>query len=224
MTPLEWLAAEIRRRKHPDRPLKVAIDGRCASGKTSLADALALRLRADGFDVLRPSVDGFHHPKAYRYRQGEYSAAGYYEDAFDYAAIVAHLLGPLSGSTFPTSCRQASHDVRTDVAIDDEVRVSAHTVLLFDGVFLFRPELNSYWDFRVLLDVDAATAVARAVERDGRVGGGPADVIRRKYDVRYEPAWRMYCERGDPEANADVVIANSDVSQPRFLKGGTAYI
>jgi uridine kinase len=214
---LDWLAGEIRRRKSADRPLKVGIDGRCASGKTYLADSLAPRLRACGFEVLRPSVDGFHHPKAYRYRKGEYSAIGYYEDAFDYAAVVSHLLQPLSGSTFPVTCRRASHDVRTDVAVDDPVAVSGDAVLLFDGLFLFRPELNAYWDFRVLLHVDPATSVSRAVERDQ----GPdasADVVRRKYDVRYEPAWLMYCELESPDSKADVVIDNTDVQGPVILK------
>ena len=218
---LTWFADEIRRRKPADLPLKVAIDGRCASGKTLVADSLAPRLRAHGFEVLRPSVDGFHHPKAHRYRQGEYSAAGYYEDAFNYAAVVSHLLGPLSGSAFPVLCRNASHDLRTDAAVDDPIAVSSNAVLLFDGVFLFRRELNAYWDFRVLLDVDASTSVERAVERD--VGPNTdADVVRRKYDVRYEPAWRMYCELEQPEVKADVIIDNRDVAEPRFLKGGPA--
>jgi uridine kinase len=217
---LDWLVQEIRRRKREARPLKAAIDGRCASGKTMLADALAPRLRACGFEVLRPSVDGFHQPRAYRYRQGEYSAAGYYEDAFDYAAVVSHLLEPLSGSVFPVICRSASHDVRTDVALDVPIEVSSTAVLLFDGVFLFRRELNAYWDFRILLDVDAATSVARAVVRDA----GPdaaSDVVRRKYEMRYEPAWGMYCERESPESKADVVIDNREVATPRLLKGGS---
>jgi uridine kinase len=214
-----WLAEEIRRRKRTDRPLKVAIDGRCASGKTSLADAIAPRLRPYGFEVLRPSVDGFHHPKAYRYRQGEYSAAGYYEDAFDYGAVVSFLLQPLSGPQFPAVCRRASHDVRTDAAIDDVIDVSADAVLLFDGLFLFRCELNLYWDLRVLLHVDAETSVVRAVERDAGPDAAP-DVVRLKYERRYEPAWQMYCERESPEIKADVIIDNCDFAGPRFLKGG----
>ena len=214
---LDWFVGEIRRRKSATRPLKVGIDGRCASGKTFLADSLAPRLRAHGFDVLRPSVDGFHHPKAHRYRKGEYSAIGYYEDAFDYAAVVSHVLQPLSGSTFPVVCRRASHDVRTDVAIDDPIEVSADAVLLFDGVFLFRSELNAYWDLRVLVHVDPATSVSRAVERDQ----GPdaaADVVRRKYELRYEPAWLMYCGLELPELKADVVIDNTDFERPRIVK------
>jgi uridine kinase len=217
---LEWLAAEIHRRKRPNRALKVGIDGRCAAGKSTLADLLAPLVRAPGFDVLQPSVDGFHHPREYRYRKGEYSAAGYYEDAFDYAAIVASLLEPLSGTDFPVTCRHASHDVRTDIPIDASIVASADTVLLFDGVFLFRPELNAYWDLRILVHVDATTSVSRAIERDSGIVGA-ADLVRRKYDSRYEPAWLMYCAREAPETKADVIIDNQEFDRPRVLKGAS---
>jgi uridine kinase len=219
---LDWLVGEIRRRKPANRPLKVGIDGRCASGKTFLADSLAPHLRACGLEVLRPSVDGFHHPKEYRYRKGEYSAAGYYEDAFDYAAVVSYLLQPLSGTTFPVVCRRASHDVRTDASIDDSIAVSAGTVLLFDGLFLFRHELNAHWDFRVLLHVDPATSVSRAIARDQGPDASP-DVVRRKYELRYEPAWLRYCELETPDAKADVEVDNTDFERPLILRaGGTA--
>jgi uridine kinase len=218
---LRWLVDEICRRKQTGRPIKVGIDGRCASGKTALADTLAPLVRGRGFEVLRPSVDGFHQPKAYRYRQGEYSATGYYEDAFDYGAIVTHLLSPLSGKQFPAVCRQASHDLRTDVPIDASIRVSADSVLLFDGVFLFRRELDAYWDFRILVHVGSATSVSRAIERDAG-GIGEVEIVRAKYEKRYEPAWLMYDARDEPRRKADVIIDNEDFAQPRFLKGGFA--
>ena len=90
---LAFLAAEIVARKEKSRPLKVGIDGRCAAGKSVLADELASTLAAAGLDVLHPSVDGFHHPRAHRCRKGEYSARGYYEDGFDYQTVIDRLLG-----------------------------------------------------------------------------------------------------------------------------------
>jgi uridine kinase len=220
MPVLEWLADEICRKKQPGRVLKVGIDGRCAAGKSMLADALAPLVRAHGFEVLRPSVDGFHHPRAYRYRQGEDSAVGYYEDAFDYRAIADVLLDPLSHTEFPVVCKHASHDVRTDVAIDALISVSDNTVLLFDGVFLFRPELNPYWDLRILVHVGAATSLSRAIERDtGSLGS--ADVVRHKYERRYEPAWRMYCDREGPDEKADTIIDNQDFRRPSVIKAPT---
>jgi uridine kinase len=219
---LAFLAEEVVRRKEEGRPLKVAIDGRCASGKTFLADQLAQALRPEGFDVLRPSVDGFHHPRGHRYRQGEYSATGYYEDAFDYQAVKDYLLRPLSQHSFPVLCRQGAHDVRTDMLVSaPPIAVEAHSVLLFDGLFLFRPELNAYWDFRILLEIDAATSVSRALARDVT---DPPDIVRRKYTERYEPAWQIYLANERPASKADVIVDNCDFLHPRILKTSTCRI
>jgi hypothetical protein len=75
---IRFLVAEIAGRKKPGRPFRAGIDGRCASGKSALANELAVALAPRGWDVLRPSVDGFHHARERRYQKGEYSVAGYY--------------------------------------------------------------------------------------------------------------------------------------------------
>ena len=54
-------------------PLRVAVDGPPAAGKTTLADELALLLRARGREVIRTSTESFHLPRAHRYRRGEFS-------------------------------------------------------------------------------------------------------------------------------------------------------
>jgi len=186
---LTLLSEQIVARKREGRPLKVGIDGRCAAGKTMLADELGTVLKARGFEVLRPSVDGFHHPRERRYRQGEYSARGYYEDAYDYDAVVRALIAPLA----------------------------ENTILLFEGIFVFRSRINAYWDYRILVDVDAETSLARSVIRDtGLIG--PAQVVRRKFEERYEPAWQIYVDQENPESKADVVIDNRKVDKPQILK------
>src|ERR1700759_3654411 len=77
------------------RPIRIAIDGRTASGKTTFADELAAKLMQRARLVIRTSIDGFHRPKAERYARGRYSAEGYYYDARDLSAVVAMLLAPL---------------------------------------------------------------------------------------------------------------------------------
>ena len=215
---LAFLAGEIARRRIQHRPLKVAIDGRCAAGKTALADALAASMGASGLQILRPSLDGFHHLQERRYEKGEYSALGYYEDSYDYQAIVDNLLQPLSGDVYPVLCREIAHDVRTNMAASaPPVSVCADAVLLFDGVFLFRRELNVFWDFRILVDIDADASLARALARDTGVIG-TNDVVRRKYQLRYEPAWQIYLKREHPESKADVIVDNRDFLHPRILQ------
>jgi uridine kinase len=167
------------------RPLRVGIDGRCGSGKTTLADEMADVLRSRGVKVLRRPSDDYHHPGDHRYRQGEFSARGYYEDAFDHTAIL-----------------RAVHEAALP-----------NTILLFEGVFLFRSELNACWDCRILVDVDAATSIERSVARDTGILG-PRDLILRKCIERYDPAWLIYVARDDPEAKADIVIDNRDPAYP----------
>ena len=67
-------------------PLRIAIDGRTAAGKTTLSDEFAALIDGRGQPVIRASIDGFHRPKVERYARGRYSAEGYYYDARDHAA------------------------------------------------------------------------------------------------------------------------------------------
>ena len=70
---------------------RVAIDGPDAAGKTTLADELAEVFRARGREVTRVSADDFLRPREERYRRGELSPEGYYEDSFDYDALLRAL-------------------------------------------------------------------------------------------------------------------------------------
>src|ERR1700733_12918500 len=100
-----------------NRPVRVAIDGRTASGKTTLADELAALLVEQGRPVIRTSIDGFHRARVERYARGRHSAEGYYYDARDLAAVVALLLTPL-GPHGDRQYRTASFDLDADQAIE----------------------------------------------------------------------------------------------------------
>jgi uridine kinase len=39
-------------------------------------------------------------------------------------------------------------------------------ILLCDGVFLFRPELNDYWDYRIFVHITPELSLLRGVPRD----------------------------------------------------------
>ena len=53
-------------------PVRVAIDGRTASGKTTIADELAHELNRIGRATIRTSIDGFHRLKRDRYARGRH--------------------------------------------------------------------------------------------------------------------------------------------------------
>jgi alkylation response protein AidB-like acyl-CoA dehydrogenase len=76
--------------------VRVGIDWVDGAGKTYLADELAELLRASGRSTIRASVDGFHHPRAIRYRRDRGSPEGFFHDSYDYDQLKAALLDPLS--------------------------------------------------------------------------------------------------------------------------------
>lgn len=154
-------------------PVRVGIDGVDASGKTTVADELALRLERRGRRVIRASMDGFHRPRVERYRLGEDSPEGYYFDSFDYGALRDILLVPL-GPQGSLRYRRAVFDFRSDSPVDEpSTEAPPDALLLFDGVFLSRPELDGYWDFRIFVDVyfDGQTKLGGTYAFAGSLGG-----------------------------------------------------
>lgn len=212
---LERLADLILQVERP-HPLRVAIDGVQTAGKTTLGDELVAPIEARGRPAMRASIDGFHRPRAERYRQGDDSPIGYYEDAFDYAALIDVLLLPL-GPDGDRCCCLESFDLRKDTPIHAPLqRVSAHTVLLLDGVFLLRPELHRYWDYSIFVQVDFEVALQRAIRRDRHLIGSPQEVAERCHR-RYFPAQRMYHDLARPHQLADVIIDNNDLDNPQII-------
>ena len=64
---LDHLAEMVAALRRP-HPVRVAVDGPDAAGKTTLADELAAVLEARGRTAIRASVDGFHRPALNLYR------------------------------------------------------------------------------------------------------------------------------------------------------------
>jgi uridine kinase len=112
--------------------------------------------------------------------------------------------------------------------IDEAERLAPDdAVLLLDGVFLLRPELNGVWDVRIFVDVDAELSLARGVERDlvfepaaTRDAGRERRI--RVWRERYLPADDAYLRGVDPMALADAVVDNSDPEAPRLLLRGAS--
>jgi len=196
-----------------DHPVRVAIDGVDASGKTTLADELVAPLQALGRSVIRSSVDHFHNPKAIRYRLGEISAEGYFRDSFNYPLLTRVLLEPL-GPGGSLSYRRAAFDHRSDANVDEPLeQANPDAVLLFDGVFLHRPEIREYWDLSVFIRADFEVTSKRAEKRDLEMLGSVANV-RRRYEQRYIPGQKLYLSEVQPERLASLVVDNNDISNP----------
>lgn len=212
---LEKLAELIMSVKSP-HPVRVAIDGVDAAGKTTLADELVAPIQQRGRPTIRASVDDFHRPKSERYRRGPDSPEGYYQDSYDYESLVDELLVQL-GQGGSLRYRPATFDHKEDLFIYESLRdAEPNAILLFDGIFLLRPELNDHWDFRIFLDVDFDVSIERDIRRSVEEGGTSDGLLEERQHKRYMPGQQLYLQSVRPKELADVVVDNNDLETPRL--------
>lgn len=200
------------------RPLLVCVDGVDGSGKSYFAKELTAYLAEKDYHVIHTSVDGFHNPAAISYKKGKNSPEGFYYDSYNYEALKENLLEPFSRGA--GQYKLAIFDSETDSSIDSPpVDVETDSVLIIDGIFLQRPELISYWDVQIFLDVDVEVVIRRTIERDKdlRVLGSEAEIIQ-KYKQRYIPSQQIYIKEVQPKQKATIVIDNNDFQHPRILR------
>ncbi len=204
----------------PGHPTRVAIDGVTASGKSTFARELTAAVSELGRPAIHLTMDGFHHHREHRYRRGRLSADGYYEDAYDFAALAELVLIPL-GPGGDRRYRTRVIDLASDAEIGEApVEAPADAVVIVDGSFLQRPELAGLWDHRILIETDLAVARHRGTVRDARQLGGLAKA-EHVYDARYHAAARRYLAAVDPAARATLIVENTDLEHPRLRTGAT---
>lgn len=197
-------------------PVRVAVDGPDAAGKTILADELAPLIARSGRPVIRASIDGFHRPRAERAARGPLSPEGYFLDSFDYPSLKSALLDPL-GPKGDRAFRRRVFDFRTDEPVAAPTEHAAPgSILIFDGIFLLRRELIDHWDFAIFVAVPFAETQRRAAERD-LVLFNSVEEIRHRYERRYVPGQQLYLSRERPQSKADVVLDNTDPASPRLI-------
>ncbi|MDL2344881.1 uridine kinase [Deinococcus sp. MIMF12] len=196
--------------------LRVAVDGPDGAGKTTFADELAEVLRGRGRSVLRASLDGFHAPRAVRYRRGRTSPEGFYRDSYDLAGVRSALLDPL-GPGGSGRYRTAIFDHTTDSPVDTpELEALPGSLLIVDGLFLHRPELRDVWDDSVFLRVPFGVSVPRGAARGPGYGSPDPHAESNR---RYVEGNRLYFREADPERQAGVVVDNADLTAPFAVRG-----
>ncbi|MFJ5269783.1 HAD-IA family hydrolase [Streptomyces sp. NPDC088358] len=208
---LDALAALlVRRRATGTRPYVVGVTGIDTAGKSRMAERLRTVLRARGVPVAVVHVDDFHRPRAERYDSALPAPRQYYERSIDFARLAAEVLAPLrtdGGLHRSVAALDLPSDEWTTVRHD----IGPGTVVILEGVFLYRAETRPYVDLFVHLDVDEHTVLERARQRDLPSQG--AEVMR-KYADKYLPAQRAYLERHPPRELAHVVVDNSRWEEP----------
>ena len=204
------ILAEIDKRKEKNKSFVVGVTGIDGAGKTSFAAALAKYLLSGNHRVQMIHLDDFHNPKDVRYA-GKDPAENYFHRSFNLDVLINKVLNPLHEKA-EYSIKLSILNPETD-KYDTEREYTFHpdTIVIFEGVFLFRDELSQYIDYKVFLEIPFEESKRRAKVRD------PQAIIE-KYETKYLPAQRKYLSLFPPDTHADMIIDNIDWEYPSIIK------
>lgn len=194
-----------RRVSTPDtRSLLVGVSGIDGCGKGYLATQLQARLALHGVIPAILNVDGWLNLPQKRFDQNA-PAANFYENAIRLDQFFSQLVLPLKE-------RRSIH-LEADFVEETASNYRKHTydyqdvsVVLVEGIFLFKPQYRKYFDLAIWIDCSFPTALARAIDR-GQEGLSAANTIA-AYDTIYFPAQRIHLARDKPRENADLIFEN----------------
>ncbi len=157
-------------------------------------------------------MDDFHNPLAVR-RRGADEIEAYYNNAFDYEKLIHDVLKPYQENGW------IERDVLCLNLDTDRYETTRHftldenTIVLVEGVLLFRPPMLAYLDGKVFLEIDFDEALKRARERDiPRYG----EEFLERYRRKYIPVQKRYIKEYSPQTQCDILIDNNNYLHPVF--------
>jgi len=151
---LQTVIRRIDNRLKEKTPLIVAIDGRCASGKTTLASALQAHY---GCNVVH--MDEFFLRPEQRTAE-RFATPG---ENVDHERFLAEVLLPLSRGekvTYrPYNCSLQE--------LGETITLADNPLTVVEGSYSFHSTLREYYDLRIFLQVDPQTQMERILKRNG---------------------------------------------------------
>jgi len=197
-------------------PILVWINWIDGSWKTYFTKELSKELEKSWRNIISISVDDFHNPLETRYQKWRNSPEWFYLDSYNYEWLIEHLLLPFS--KWKWKYLKKIFDLKHNTPIQENHNtVGKNDILLFEWIFIFRPELIKYWDLKLFINVDFEVSLERNIKREkDLLHIGSEEKIREKYNIRYMPWQKLYFKDATPKVNADIVIDNNDYNNPKI--------
>lgn len=173
---LQCIFTEIQRLQKEKDILLIALDGRCAAGKTTLAGKIAEQtdcntIHMDHF-FLRPEQ---RTEERYREPGGN----------IDRERLIEEVMMPLSrGESFdyrPYNCRRQQ--------LSEAVHINPKAINIMEGSYACHPALRDFYDLTIFLTVDKAEQLRRIRDRNGE---SQVSVFRDKWIVLEEKYFSAY--------------------------------
>lgn len=193
------------------KPAVVGINGVDTSDKTIFARSLDHYFRRRGSHTALIHTAAFHNPRSVRYT--DTTAEGYIRYAFDLPRLTGLILELKQGAQKTTvDLLNLNADAYTN---SKTFEAREDTIIIIEGVLLYRPPLNALFGYRIFLDVSFDEVQNRTRERDVPKYG---EAFMQRYTNRYIPAQKLYLKEHRPKENSQMVIDNNDFQQPRVVK------
>lgn len=154
-SPESKILQKIMAAQRDDKLLLIAIDGRCAAGKTTLAAHLKSRLNCTVFHM-----DDFFLRPEQRTSERLNTPGG----NVDYERFRDEILEPLRNGA--TRIDYRAYDCKTQT-LSDVIRVRRESVCIVEGSYSCHPALWDYYDLHVFLTVEAGEQMRRIRARGG---------------------------------------------------------
>ena len=182
----ELIKAKVNKLKKHKSKIIIAIDGRCASGKTTLAEKLAQELDCN----IIHADDFFLQP--FQRTAERYAEPG---GNLDRERLLKEVLTPLSSGRIPL---YQPFDCRS-ISFKPLVRLPEKDIYIIEGSYSCHPQLRPFYDITVFVTTDAETQKERIKSRNG-------EERLNDFLVKWIPLEERYFEAFEVEAEADVVV------------------
>ena len=216
MSGIEEVVRKIleRRANIPDtRSLLVGVSGIDGCGKGYLAAQLQAHLALHSVIPTILNVDGWLNLPQKRFDPSA-PAVNFYENAIRLDQFFSKLVLPLrdrrSVHLVADFVEETASDYRKHAYDYEDV-----SVVVVEGIFLFKPQYRKYFDLTIWVDCSFPTALARAIDR-AQEGLSPASTIA-AYDTIYFPAQRIHLAQDKPREHADLIFENDIYTKKSVL-------
>lgn len=185
-------------------PIVIGIAGGSASGKTSVAAAIAAEF-ADQVVVLQQ--DSYY--KVSQVPPAQRAALNYdHPLAFDNALLIAQLQALIAGRPI----QRPVYDYTVHDRSAQTVRVVPQPVIIVEGILVLADAaLRRLMDMRLFVDTDADVRVVRRIQRDTISRGRSLEAVIAQYMATVRPAYHEFIE--PTKRYADLIIPEGGENQ-----------
>lgn len=191
----------------PSRPFVVGVAGGTGSGKTTVAERLAVLMGRGSLSLVK--LDAYYRDRSSLPFEDRVGIDYDHPDAFDWPLLLGHLRALVDGLAVESPVYDFAQHVRSP----DTTRIESARIVVVEGILvLYEEELRNMFDLRVFVDTDADVRLLRRIQRDVADRGRTIDSVMAQYLATVRPGHLQFVEPS--KRYADVIIPHGGMNEP----------